>query len=88
MSVITWPEYTPRTRYGYAPRESCDGPGAATVAVAVILSNGRGLPCGEWYRWSLIRGQGEGVELSRDDAECKAEAAYRHARGLLGSVTP
>mgnify|MGYP001594677137 FL=1 len=72
--MITWRPYTDRTTYGYAadPR---------AVAVAVVRHDEAGP-----YLWALIAGNVEGVESTRDEAERKAEAAYRHARGLLGGV--
>ena len=42
---------------------------------------------GTVYLWALTRaGDGEGAESDENAARAKAEAAYRHRCGLLGSV--
>lgn len=75
---MDWIPYTDRTTYGYVTR-------ARVVAVAVVRHDEAGP-----YLWALVASgpRVEGVESTRDEAERQAEAAYRHARGLLGRVTP
>lgn len=82
MTALRWtPLYEDSpTVYGYATLSS-----GRTLAVAVYRRERDG------YRWGLVAPVSttiEGIERDRDEAERKAEAAYRHARGLLGSVTP
>ena len=77
--MITWTPYTPRTTYGYTPRQSCTGEGA-TIAAAVVLELTNG------YAWALVHAKAQGVETTREEAERKAGEAYRHAAGLLGGV--
>lgn len=79
--MITWHPFTERTTFGYAPRPDCNATDCAKVTVAVIRQDSGG----GWY-WSLCAYNVEGVETTLEEAERKAEAAYRHARGLLGGV--
>jgi hypothetical protein len=73
---IRWEQFTARTRYGYV------GAGKGARSVAVVQRSVAGP-----YLWALCgHASIDGVESTRDEAERKAEAAYRHARGLLGSV--
>ncbi len=52
-------------------------------SVAVVFRHDSGV-----FLWALCDEDAHGVETTRDEAERKAEAAYRHARGLLGGVSP